>query len=67
MDWFAQMKTILSSTLGKRQETSKTAFCSYLVSVVEGLEEIDFQTFRNEAVKLLSGIQSRAEERTGQS
>ena len=40
----------------------KTAFYNYLTSEVEGLEEKDFQTFRNKAVKLLSNIQKRAEE-----
>ena len=34
----------------------------YLASKVEGLEEKNFKTFRNEAVKPLSNIQSRAEE-----
>ena len=63
MDQLTQMKTMLSSFLGKKQETTTcTAFCNYLESEVEGLEEKDFQTFRNEAVKLLSSIQSRAEE-----
>ena len=66
MDHFAQMKTMLSSFLGPRQETTRTAFCNYLASEVEALEERDFQIFRNEAVKLLSGIQCRPEERTHQ-
>ena len=47
-----------------RQETTRTAFCNYLVSWVEALQEREFQMFKNEALKLLSGIQSRAEERT---
>ena len=64
MDQFAQMKTMLSSFLGPRQETTRTAF--YLASEVEALEDRDFQTFRNEAVKFLRGIQSRADERTCQ-
>ena len=55
MDQFAQMKTMLSF-LGPRQETTRTAFCNYLASGVEALEDKDFQTFRNEAVKLLSSI-----------
>ena len=61
------MKTMLSYFLGPRQETTRTAFCNYLVSKVEALEERYFQRFRYVAVKLLSGIQSRAEERTHQS
>ena len=61
MDQFAQMETMLSSFLRPRQKTTRTAFCNYLAREVEALEERGFQTFRNEAVKLLSGIQSRAE------
>ena len=56
------MRTMLSSCLRQKQKTTRTAFSNYLASEVEGLEEKDFQTFRNEAVKLLSNIQSRAEE-----
>ena len=41
MDQFAEMKTMFTSFLGPRQETTSTAFCN-------------FQNFRNEAVKLLS-------------
>ena len=48
--------------LGSRQETFRTDFCNHQTSEVEALEERDFQMFRNEAVKLLSGIYSRAEE-----
>ena len=66
MDQFAEMKTMLSTFLGPRQETRRTAFCSYLASEVEALGDRDFQTFRNEAMKLLSGIQSRADERSHQ-
>ena len=62
----AWMKIMLSSFLGPRQETTRTAFCNYLPSEMEDLEDIDFQTCRNEAVKLLSSIQSRAEERSHQ-
>ena len=63
MDKFTQMKTMLSSFLRQKQETTPTAFCNYLPSEVEGSDEKDFQTFRREAaVKLLSSIQSRAEE-----
>ena len=54
---------MLSSSFGQKQEiTTCTGFCNYMVSAVEGLDERDFQTFRNEAVKLLSNIQSKAEE-----
>ena len=63
MNQLAQMKTMLSSFLGPRQETTRTAFCNYLASEVEALEDKDVQTFRNETVKLLSSIQSRADER----
>ena len=61
MDQFTQMRTMLSSFLGKNQETTtRTAFYNYLALEVEGLEEKDFGTFRNEAVQLLSNIQSSA-------
>ena len=63
MDQFTQMRTMLSSFLGQKQETTtRTVFCNYLASEVQGLEEKDFQIFRNKAVKLLSNIQSRADE-----
>ena len=61
MNQFAQMKTMLTSFLGLMQDTTRTAFCNYLASEVGNLEERDFQTFRNEAVKLLSGIHKTAE------
>ena len=64
MDWFALMKMMLSSFLGPRQETTGTAFCNYLASEVAALEDKDFLTFKNEAVKLLHSIQSRAEGRS---
>ena len=64
MDKFAQMKTMLSSFLRLTQETPRTAFRNYLASAVDALADRDFITFRNEAVKLPSGIQSRAEERS---
>ena len=66
MDQFAQMKTMLSSFVGPGQETTRTAFCIYLASEVEALENRDFQTSRNKAVKLLSSIQSKADERRHQ-
>ena len=62
MDQFTEMKTILSSVLRQKQETTHPTFCNYLASEVEGIEDKDLQTFRNEAVKLLSSIQNRAEE-----
>ena len=62
-DQFTQMRTMLSSFLGQKQETTTcTAFCNYLASDMEGFVEKDFHTLRNKAVKLLSSIQSRAEE-----
>ena len=62
MDPFIRMKTMLSSFLGPRQDTITAAFCNYLASEVDALEERDFQTLRNQAVKLLSTIHSRAKE-----
>ena len=59
MDQFALMSTMLPSFLRPMEETTRTAVCNYLASEVVGLEDKDFQTFRNEAVKLLSSIQSR--------
>ena len=63
---FAQMKTMLTFLTGTRHETTRTAFCNYLASEVQNLEEREFQAFKNEAVKLLSGIQSSTEERNHQ-
>ena len=60
------MSCMLSSFLGQKQEITRTAICNHLASEVEGLDDKDFQTFRIEAVKLLSSIQSRAEERSCQ-
>ena len=37
-------------------------FCNYLYSEIEYLDEGDFLIFKNETVKLLSGIQHKAEE-----
>ena len=59
MDQFVQMKTMLSSFLPPRQET-RTAFCTYMASQVEALEDREFQTFGNKAVK------SRTDERSYQ-
>ena len=44
----------------------QNSFCNNLAFEVEKMEDRDFQTFRNEAVKLLSGIQSRKEKRNHQ-
>ena len=63
MSKFAQMKTMLSYFLGPRQETIRTAFCNYLASEAGVLEDREFQTFRNEAVKIL--VASRARQRKG--
>ena len=41
MDQFAQLKTMLSLFLGPRQETIRTAFCNYLASQVDVLEDRD--------------------------
>ena len=64
LDQFQQMRLIISSLLGARQGANpRRSFCNYLYSKTEHLEERDFLTFRNETVKLLSGIQYKAEER----
>ena len=62
-DQFTEMKTILSSFIRPRQETTRTAFCNFLASEVEALEKRDFQTFRNKAVKLW--VRVRAGQRKG--
>ena len=60
MDQFTHMRSMLALFIGQRKATTtRSAFCNYLALEVEGLEEKDFQTFRNEAVKLLSNIQSK--------
>ena len=52
MDQFTQMRSMLSTFLGHNQKrTACTAFCNYLALEMEGLEETDFRTLRNEAVK----------------
>ena len=63
MNHFTQIRTMLSSFVGQKQETTGTAYCNHPASEVEGLKDTDFQTFRNEAVKLLSSIPSRAQGR----
>ena len=65
MDQLAQMKTT-RSCFRPRQEIIRKAFYNYLVSEIEALEDRDFQIFRTEAVKLISGIQSRTDERSHQ-
>ena len=47
MDQFGQMKTMLSSFFGPRQETTRIVFCNYLASELEALEDRDFQTFKD--------------------
>ena len=42
---------------------NKNSFCNYLALELKSLEDKDYQTFRNKAVKLLSSFQMRAEER----
>ena len=49
-----------------RQESTRTAFWNHLASEVKALDDRDFQTFKHEAVNLLSSIHSRTEERTHQ-
>ena len=57
---------MLSTFLGSRQETTKTAFCNYLASEMDTFLDRDFKAFRSKAVKILSGMQSRTEERSRQ-
>ena len=54
-----------STFLGACQDptpSSRQSFCNYLHSAIKHLEERDFLTFRNDAVKLLSEIQYKAKE-----
>ena len=65
LDQFLQMRSMISTFLGTRQDPTPSpqkSFCNYLHSEIEHLEERDFLTFRNETVKLLSEIQYNAEE-----
>ena len=65
LDQFQQMRLMISTFLGTRQDPTpspRQSFCSYLHFEIEHLEERDFLTFRNETVKLLSEIQYKAEE-----
>ena len=69
LDQFQQMRSMISTFLGERQDPTRSprqSFCNYLHSEIENLEERDFLTFRNETVKLLSEIQYKAEERKRQ-
>ena len=69
LDQFQQMRSMISTFLGARQDPTPSpwqSFCNYLHSEIEQLEERDFLTFRNETVKLLSEIQYKAEERKRQ-
>ena len=58
MDQFTQMRNMLLLFLGQKQETSYTAFCNNLALEVEGLDEKDFQTFKNEAVSFLAAFKA---------
>ena len=65
LDQFQQMRSMISTFLGARQDPTpspRQSFCNYIHSEIENLEERDFLTFRNETVKLLSEIQYKAEE-----
>ena len=55
LDQFQQMRSMISTFLGARQDPSpspRQSFCNYLHSEIEHLEERNFLTFRNETVKL---------------
>ena len=65
LDQFQQMRLIISTFLGEHwgpNPSQQQSFCNYLHSEIEHLEEKDFLTFRNDAVKLLSEIQYKTEE-----
>ena len=47
IDQFFHMKSILTSFLRPRQETTLTAHCNYLASEVENMQERDFLTIQN--------------------
>ena len=69
LDQFQQMRSMISTFLGARQDPTpspRQSFCNYLHSEIKNLEERDFLTFRNETVKLLSEIQYKAKERKRQ-
>ena len=66
---FQLMKSMISSFLGARKDSTPNQrlwFCNYIYSEIEHLIERDLLTLRNETVKLLSGIQYKAEERKRQ-
>ena len=66
LDQFQQMRSMISTFLGARQDPTpspRQSFCNCLHSEIEYLEERDFLTFRNDTVKLLSEIQYKAKER----
>ena len=65
LDQFKQMRSMISTFLGEHQDPTpspRQSFCNYLYSEIKHLEDRDFLTFRNDAVKLLSEIQYKAEE-----
>ena len=69
LDQFQQMRSMISTFLGARQDPTpspRQLFCNYIHSEIENLEERYFLIFRNETVKLLSEIQYKAEERKRQ-
>ena len=69
LDQFQQMRSMISTFLGARLDPTpnpRQLFCNYFHSEIEHLKEIDFLTFRNETVKLLSEIQYKAKERKRQ-
>ena len=69
LDQFQQMRSMISTFLGVRQDPTpspRQSFCNYLHSEIEKLEERDILPSRNDTVKLLSEIQYKAKERKGQ-
>ena len=69
LDQFQQMRSMISTFLGARQDPTpspRQSFCNYLHCEIENLEERHFLPFRNETVKLLHEIQYKAEEHKGQ-
>ena len=60
------MRSMISTFLGTCQDPTSSpgqSFSNYLHSEIEHLEESDFLAFRNDAVKLFSEIQYKANER----
>ena len=67
LDQFKQMRSMISSFLGARQDTTpspRQMFCNYLYSEIEHLEERDFLTFRNEASSLRISIAANSDSST---